>query len=142
MSIKTIFRNIDFTADKPLREGRFPLEDFSPSHAPDQLARLARPKFSWMLDRFPVHPPVLHETLDPCLVREILRRFKNPLLNQVRLDVVVHEQSLICRRNLQGKRAVLPASDVAVRRPIRKRPSWRARVTEPTTGRLLQESHF
>src|SRR5882724_2945988 len=100
MSIKTVFRNIGFAADKPLREGRFPLEDFSPSRAPDQLARLARPKFSRLLNRFPVHPPELHETLDPCLVREILRRFENALLNQMRLDIVVHEQSLICRRNL------------------------------------------
>jgi len=100
MSIKTIFRNIDFAAHKPLREGFFPLKDFSPSRAPDQLARLARPKFSWLLDRFPVHPPVLHKTLDLCLAREILRRFENAFLNQMRFDVVVHEQSLICRRNL------------------------------------------
>src|SRR6266581_1967511 len=100
MSIQTIFRNIDFAADKPLRKGRFPFEDFFPSDAPDQLARLARPKFSWLLDRFLIHPPVLVETFDSRLLREVLWWFENALLNQMRLDVVVHEQSLICRRNL------------------------------------------
>jgi hypothetical protein len=48
----------------------------------------------------------LSKTFDSGVFCKILSWFKNTLLNQVRLDVVVHEQSLICRRNSQGKRAL------------------------------------
>ena len=95
MSIQTVLGNVKFAADEPLCEGRFPFEDFFPRRAPDQFARFARPKLSRLLDRFPVHPPVLGETFDSRLFREILRRFENALLDQMRLDVVIHEQSLI-----------------------------------------------
>jgi len=62
---------------------------------PDQLIRFTRPKFSRLLDRLSVHPPILIETFDPRLLREILRWFENAVLDQMRLDVVIHEQSLI-----------------------------------------------
>ena len=95
MSIQTVFGNVNFAADEPFREGSFPFEDFFPWRVPDQLIRFTRPKFSGLLDRFSVHPPVLGETFDPRFFREILRRLENALLDQMRLDVVIHEQSLI-----------------------------------------------
>src|SRR5712691_7007585 len=107
MSVQTILRNIELTADKPLRERRFPFQNFFPRRPPDQLTRFACPEFSGLVDRLAIHPPILIEVLDPCLLREILRWFENALLDQMRFDVVVHEQSLICRRDLFGKRSVL-----------------------------------
>src|SRR6266567_5231075 len=112
MSIQTIFRNIDFAADKPLREGRFPFEDFFPSDAPDQLTRFARPEFGRLLDRLSIHASILIEAFDPCLRREIVRWLENALLDQMRFNIVVHEQSLICRRDLFGKRSVLALQSV------------------------------
>src|SRR5438105_13894020 len=106
MSIQTVFGNVKFAADEPFRKWRFPFEDFFPRRAPDQLIRFTRPKFSGLLDRFSVHPPVMGETFDPRLFREIARRFENALLAPMPPDVVIHEQSLICRRNLLGKRSV------------------------------------
>src|SRR5947208_2017213 len=53
-----------------------------------------------------MQPPVLSETFDSGVFGDIPRWFKNAFLDQVRLDVVVHEQSLICRRNTQGKARV------------------------------------
>jgi len=95
MSIQTVFGNINFAADEPFSERRFPFEDLFPRRVPDQLIRFTRPKFGRLLDRFSVHPPVLGETFDPRLFREIVRWFENSVLDQMRLDVVIHEQSLI-----------------------------------------------
>src|SRR5438128_550003 len=111
MPIQTIFRNVEFTADEPLCEWCVPLEDFFPRGAPDQLRRFARPEFGRLLDRLSIHPPILIKTLDPCLLREILRWFENAVLDQMRFDVVVHEESLICRRDLFGKRSVFCGAD-------------------------------
>ena len=99
MPIETIFRNVEFAANEPLGEWSFPLENFFPRRTPYQLARFACPELGRLLDRLPIHPLVLLETFYSRLLREILRRFENALLNQMRLDVVVHEQFLICRRN-------------------------------------------
>src|SRR6266571_107405 len=113
MPIQTIFRNIEFAAHEPLREWRVPLEDFFPRRAPDQLRRFTRPEFGRLLDRLSIHAPILIETFDPRLLREILRWFENALLDQMRFDVVVHEESLICRRDLFGKRSVFAVEAVA-----------------------------
>src|ERR1700730_6160980 len=64
MSIQTIFGKIQFSADEPFRERRFPFEHFPPSLLPQKLARFTRPKFIRILDRLPMHPPVLREILD------------------------------------------------------------------------------
>src|SRR5713101_3019805 len=109
MPIETIFRNVEFAAHEPLRERRFPFQNFFPRRAPDQLTRFACPEFSGLVDRLSIHPPILIEVFDPCLLCEILRWFENALLDQMRFDVVVHEQSLICRRDLFGKRSVPPS---------------------------------
>ncbi len=111
MSIQTVLGNVKFAASKPLRERRFPFEDLFPRRVPDQLIRFTCPKFGRLLDRFSVHPPVLGKTFDARLFREILRRLENALLDQMRLDVVIHEQSLICRRDLFGKRSVFCRPD-------------------------------
>jgi hypothetical protein len=66
-----------------------------------------------------------------------LRRLENALLDQMRLDVVIHEQSLICRRDLFGKRSIFHCSHVAVRRPIGEHAIHCASVGT-ATGRLLQ----
>src|SRR5579864_5682005 len=79
MSIQTIFRDIEFAADKPLRERRFPFENFSPALLPGQFVGFARPKFLRMLDRLAIHPAILLEAFDPRLLRKFLRRFKDAL---------------------------------------------------------------
>jgi len=106
MPIQTVFGDIELAADEPLRERRFPLENLFPRRLPDQLTRFARPEFCRLLDRLTIHPPILTETFDPRLLREILRRSEDTLLDQVRFDVVMHKQSLICRGNFWGKRSV------------------------------------
>src|SRR5437764_3138557 len=108
MPIQTILRDVELATDKPLREWRVPVENFFPRRAPDQLARFARPEFGRLLNRLSIHAPILIETFDSCVFCEILRWFENTLLDQVRFNIVVHEQSLICRRDLFGKRSVLP----------------------------------
>src|SRR5260370_4575039 len=103
MSIETIFGNVEFAADEPLREGRFPFEDLFPSGAPDQLARFSSPEFCRLPHRFSIHPSILTQTLDSPLPPVFPRWLENAFLDEMRFDVVVHEQSLICRRSFQGK---------------------------------------
>jgi REP element-mobilizing transposase RayT len=111
MPIQTVFRNIEFAADEPLREWRFPVEHFFPRGAPEQLTRFASPEFGGLSNRLSIHSPVLSETFDSRLLREILRCFKNALLDQVRFNVAMHEKSLICRRSFQGKHGARCSSE-------------------------------
>src|SRR5438034_6896548 len=104
MSIETIFRDVEFSPDEPLRERRLPFEDLFPSCAPDELARFSSPESCRLPHRFPVHPPVLTEAFDSRPPAEVSRWLENAFLDQMRFDIVVHEQSLICRRRFQGKR--------------------------------------
>src|SRR4030095_15651651 len=106
MPVETVFRNVEFAANKPLCEWRFPVENFFPWLLPDQLTRFARPEFCRSLDRLSIHPPILIETFDSRLLCETPRRSKDTLLDQVRFDVVMHKQSLICRGNFWSKRSV------------------------------------
>src|SRR5262249_60795161 len=106
MRIETILGNVDFAPNEHLAERRLPPENLFPSFAPDKLACFARPELCRLVDRFSIHPPILTETFDSSIFREIPRWFENALLNQVRLNVVMHGQSLICRRNSQGKHAL------------------------------------
>ena len=106
MAIQTIFRDVEFAADEPLRKGRFPFQDPFPFGAPDQLARFSSPELCRLLHRFSIHSAILSETFDSRVFREVSCRLENALLDQMRLDIGLHEQSLICRRIFQGKRAV------------------------------------
>ena len=106
MAIQTIFRDVEFAADEPLRKGRFPFQNLFPFGAPDQLARFSSPEFCRLLHRFSIHSAILSETFDSRVFREVSCRLENALLDQMRLDIGLHEQSLICRRIFQGKPAV------------------------------------
>src|SRR5207245_6931017 len=103
MSIQTIFGKIEFAAAEPFCEWRLPLDYFFPRRAPDQLTRFARPEFGRPVDRLAIHSPILIETFDPRFFRKIFRRSENPLLDQMRLNIVVHAQCLICARNRKSK---------------------------------------
>ena len=59
MSIQAILGDVQFSADEPFGERRFPLQDFFPRRAPNQFARLARPKSCWLCERFSMQPPVM-----------------------------------------------------------------------------------
>ena len=96
MSIKTIFRDVEFSTDEPLRERRLPFENLFPFGAPDELARFSSPEFCRLPHRFPVHPPILTEAFDSRPPAEVPWWFENAFLDQMRFDIVVHEQSLIC----------------------------------------------
>jgi len=58
-------------------------------------------------DRLAVHSPILSQTFDPGLAAEVLLGFENAFFDKMRFDVVVHEQSLICRGKFFGKRSVV-----------------------------------
>src|SRR5947207_11626504 len=106
MPVQTIFRNVQFAADEPFREGRLPFDYFLPWRAPGQFLRFARPELGRLSDRFSIHSPILSQALDPRLAAEIRCWLENAFFDQMRFNVVVHEQSLICARTFQGKRAL------------------------------------
>ena len=103
MSIETVFGNVQLPADEPLCKRRLPLEDLFPSCPPDEFACLSRPKFCGLPDGFAVHSPILSETFDPRLAAEVPGWLENACLDQMRFNVAVHEQSVICPRNSFGK---------------------------------------
>ena len=103
MPVQTVFRNVEFGAYEPFCEWRIPMENSLPRRAPNQVTRFTCPKFSRLVDRLSMHPSILGQAFDSRLLNEILRWLENALLNEVRLDIILHEQSLICRRDLFGK---------------------------------------
>jgi hypothetical protein len=106
MPIQTIFRNVEFAAHEPFRERRLPFDNSLPRRAPDQLLRFARPELGRLPDRFSIHSPILSQALDPRFTAETRSWLENAFFDQMRFNVVVHEQSLICARTFQGKRAL------------------------------------
>ena len=105
MPVQTIFRNVQFPAHEPFRERRLPFEDLFPWRAPDQILRFARPEFARLPDRFAIHSLILSQALDSRFAVETRWWLENAFFDQMRFDVVVHEQSLICRGTFFGKRA-------------------------------------
>src|SRR5689334_6198284 len=103
MPVQTIFRNVQFPANEPFRERRLPFEDLLPRLAPDQLLRFARPKLGRLPNRFAIHSAILCQAPDPRLAAETWWWLENAFFDQMRFDVVVHEQSLICRGTFFGK---------------------------------------
>jgi len=89
MSVQAVLGKINLPADEPFRERRFQFQHFSPSFLPNQLVRLARPEFVGALDRLLIHPLILGEILDPCLLRKFLRRLEDALFLEVRFDISV-----------------------------------------------------
>jgi len=106
VTVETIFRDVEFAADEPLGERRFPFHHFLPSGTPKEFACFSRPELFRLSNGFSIHPAILNETFDARLAAEVPRWFENAFLDQMRFDVAVHEQSLICRRNCEGKCAV------------------------------------
>src|SRR6516162_7532252 len=106
MAVQAVFGNVEFPTHEPFRERRFPFDNLLPWPAPNQLLRFARPELGRLPDRFPIHPPILSQALDSRFTAETRRRLENALFDQVRFDVVVHEQFLICARTFEGKRAL------------------------------------
>ena len=106
MPVQTIFRNVQFPTHEPFRERRFPFEDLFPWRAPDQLLCFARPELGRLPDRFSIHSPILSQALDPRFTTETRWWLENAFFDQMRFNVVVHEQSLICARTFLGKRAL------------------------------------
>ena len=97
------FEMLSFPSTNHFANGAFHLQNLFPSCAPDKLARFSSPEFAGCrIDS--IHPPVLSEAFDSRPPAEVPRWFENAFLDQMRFDIVVHEQSLICRRRFQGKR--------------------------------------
>src|SRR5205814_9828110 len=95
MPVQTIFRNVQFAADEPFREGRLPFDYFLPWRAPGQFLRLARPELGRLSDRFSIHSPILRQALDPRLAAESQSRLENPSLDQMPFDVDMLGQFLL-----------------------------------------------
>src|SRR5437660_3759184 len=115
------------------------MENFLTRGVRIQVTRFAGKEFSGLVDRLSIHPPILIETFDPRLLREMLRWFENALLDQMRFDVVVHEQSLICRRDLFGKRFRLAVKAVATAtsNAVRFTLAAASAATRTTAGRVV-----
>src|SRR5207247_6558346 len=94
MPVQTIFGNVEFAAHEPFRERRLPFDNLLPRRAPDQFLRFARPELGRLPDRFSIHSPILSQALDPRFTAEIRWRLENAFFDQMRFNVVVHEQSL------------------------------------------------
>jgi hypothetical protein len=105
MTIQAILRNIQFSAYEPFREWRLPLEDLLPWRMPDQFHGFACPELRRLPDRFAIQFSILSKALDPGLTAETWCWLENAFLDQMRFNVVVHWQSLICARTFQGKRS-------------------------------------
>ena len=57
VTVDAIFGHVEFTADKPLRVGGLPIEDFLEGFSPDKLLfGLSTPEFFWAIDRFIIEP--------------------------------------------------------------------------------------
>ena len=57
VTVDAIFGHVEFTADKPFRVGRLPIEDFLEGFSPDKLLfGLSTPEFFWAIDRFIIEP--------------------------------------------------------------------------------------
>src|SRR5678816_2979066 len=104
MPVQAIFRNVQFPANEPFHERRLPFEDLFPWRAPNQFLRFARPELGRLPDRFSIHSPVLSQAFDPRLTAETRWWLENAFFDKMRFNVVVHEQSLICRGIFFGKR--------------------------------------
>src|SRR5438874_9023509 len=118
MTVETILRDVKLSAHEPFREGRLPFENLLPWRAPGQFLRFARPELGRPSDRFSIHSPILTQALDPCLAAESRWWLENAFFDQMRFNVVVHGQSLICARTFQGKRASSVATGVW---PVKRR---------------------
>src|SRR4051812_25228754 len=90
MTIEAILRHVEFASDEPLGEGRFPFDHLLPWRAPAQISCFPRPKRVRLFDRLAMHSAVFLQAPDARLLREGLARFEDALLDQVRLNVVVH----------------------------------------------------
>src|ERR1700745_4326930 len=110
MTIQAVFRNIQFPAHEPFRERWLPFDNLLPWRAPEQLLCFAHPELGRLADRFSIHSPILSETPDPRLAAEARYWLENAFFDEMRFDVVVHEQSLICRGIIFGKRGHPAAS--------------------------------
>ena len=128
MPVQAIFRNVQFPADEPFRERRFPFEDLLPRRPPDQLLRFAHPELGRLPDRFSIHSPILSQALDPRLAAESRWWLENAFFDQMRFNVVMHGQFLIRARTFQGKRASSVATGVW---PVKRRWLCVGRSTGP-----------
>ena len=106
VAVQTIFRNVEFAAHEPFRKRRLPFDNLFPRRAPDQLLRFARPELGRLPDGLSIHSPILSQALDLRFTAETRCWLENAFFDQMRFNVVVHEQSLICARTFQGKCAV------------------------------------
>jgi len=75
VTVDAIFGHVEFTADKPLRVGGLPIEDFLEGFSPDKLLfGLSTPEFFWAIDRFIIEPFVSGFTPKISLGFELGRR--------------------------------------------------------------------
>src|SRR6266513_1963607 len=132
MPVQAIFRNVQFPADEPFRERRFPFEDLLPRRAPGQLLRFAHPELGRLPDRFSIHSPILNQALDPRFTAETRCWLENAFFDQMRFNVVVHEQSLICARTFFGKRGPPVATGLW---PVKRKVSWLSYKLDGPQGR-------
>ena len=102
MPIETILRNVQLPTHKPFGERSFPIEHPVPGFVPGQFFRFARPKFIRLLDRFPVHFPVLLQTLDSGMPLKIFGWLEDAFFDQVRFDVRFHQRKSTLATSLEG----------------------------------------
>src|SRR4029077_2250498 len=126
--VQAILRNVQLPAHEPFRERRLPFDNLFPWRAPNQLLRFAGPEFGRLSNRFSIHSPILSQALDPSLTAKTRSRLEDAFFDQMRFNVVVHEQSLICRGIFFGKRDPPVATGLW---PVKRRWLCVGRPTEP-----------
>src|SRR5689334_281245 len=103
MTIQAVFREIQLTANKPFCKGCFPIEHSLPRLMPNEFPGFTCPKSVGAANRFAIHFSVLREGFDPRIFGELQGRLEDPLLDQVRFDVLIHSNFLISLANARGK---------------------------------------
>ena len=84
MPIKTVSRNINFSADKPFGVRQLPIENRLPWLCPDELLCEISPKAFWVFFGLIAKALVFRLAFDDCLAGEFFFRFKDPLFSEYR----------------------------------------------------------
>ena len=92
MTVETIFRNVQLSADEPFGEGSFPLKHPLPRLVPSQFFGFTTPKLVRLPNRFPVHFLVLGQALDSCAPLKVFGWFEDTFFDEVRFNVRFHQR--------------------------------------------------
>src|SRR3981081_1146249 len=90
MPVETVLRYVDLPADKPFRKKFLPFQNLAPLLLPhEQLRCLPSPEFGRVFNRLLINFPIFSEAFGMGLLGKGFCWFKDSILDQMRLNVVV-----------------------------------------------------